>query len=582
MIKKYYGSFVFIISFLVSNALQAQGFVWSRQVELINLDNVASIGHSSTDVERDAVGNLFMAGVFSGTQKFGDTTVTSEGIAGISTDDGFIAKYNESGIFQWLKTFPSTLAAKLVDIDIDAEGSIFLLAQFNDNIAIDTDLIESPSDEGIVLFKLSSSGELEWKVPIIQVNTFNKITAYHITSNSNSVFLTATFTSSVNISGTSLSSPYPGEKATFIASFDKVTGSLNWTEIIGIPALKGVGHLAADRNGNVVVASTVTGSYEIGGNMIDAADKAVIIIIKFDSDGTVSWLRQSSSGSFFSNLVTDMDLDPANGNLALTGAWDDSLRFDGMKLSAPSNTMGRDLMWLAKFDNAGNIIWLNSNNTPANNVARTSGRFVDFTSNGDLFLSGEYSGGEMSLGQGAGKVFFDVEGKGFVAKYMSDGSLLWARKLKCTPLDCLIEVSAMTAVADNKVVLTGLFENQFVLDTVSLNAVYPGAVSRPNIYLIKADGDIVFTSLPDQYSYNGPEIDIFPNPAIEYVSVMIKNAGKQDIKVQIIDMTGRVLFEKKIRGEKCLIPVSNYPAGSYLIRLSGRKINKAQPLIIQY
>jgi Secretion system C-terminal sorting domain len=581
MTKTIYNFTLLICILFISNTVSAQGFVWSRQVELIDMDMIASIGHTSTDVEKDANGNLYMSGSYSGTQKFGDSTITSTGFGNIPTDDGFIAKYSANGTFQWLKTFPSTLIAQILDIEIDANGNIYLLAVFKDNITIDTALIQSSNDDGIVIAKLNNSGELQWKTPIIQANTFNTITGYHIALNDSAVFLSGAFTTAVTISGNILNSPYPGEPAIFIVGFDYQTGGFKWSNITGIGTLSGLGNMTTDKLGNVYMASTVTGNYQIGGVPINALSKAVILILKIDSKGIITWVRQSEAGGFFSNSVNDIDLNPVDGSIILTGDWADTLIFGGMQLITPANAIGKKLMWLAKFNDSGNIIWIKSNNTPTINPASTNGLFVDFTTNGDIFLSGEYAGGDMSLGTGNNKVLFSFDGSGYLAKYLSNGTLSWAKELKCTTVDCWLNIKGMTGVANNRVVITGLFKDHFVLDTVSLDAVYPGTVSRPNIYLVKADGDIIVTSTPKPLYKNRTSLLLYPNPAKDYLHITIDGPGFQSGRFEIIDLEGRLLVYEDFEGLDHSIAISHLPNGIYFFKISGTAFNSIQKFIIQ-
>ena len=572
---------IFVCFLFLSTFSSAQGFVWSEQVELVNMTNVASVGHTSTDVEKDSNGNIYMAGVFSGTQKFGDSTATSQGISVISTDDGFIAKYSANGTFQWLKTFPSTQLAAIIDIDIDANGNIFLLAGFKDNITIDTMLIQSANDNGIVLAKLNSMGELQWAEPIIQANTFNKITGYHLTSNSNDVFISGAFTVSVNISGTTLSSPYPGAAETaFVASFKNQTGVLNWTNITGISALSGLGNIATDNSGNVFLASTATGNYMIGGVNINAASKAVILILKISASGSIDWVKQSDVSGFFSNAVRNININASNGDMILTGVWADTLTFGGMQLIAPSNiALGQKFMWLARFNNTGNAVWMKTNNLPTNDPASTLGLFAEFTSNGDVFLAGEYAGGDMSLGQGSNTVFFASGGSGFISKYTSTGSLSWARVLKCTTVNCWLNIKGMKVVDNNEVVFTGLFMDDFVLDAVSLNAVYPGTVSKPNMYLVKADGSLPI-SVPSYLIENQTVLTFYPNPANDYLQISIEDKNIKNGQIEIIALTGKQLLNERFEGNDFKVSTAHLPNGIYLLKVSGKHYQSIHKFII--
>ncbi len=563
---KYILTSLFLIS--IGGISFSQDFVWSRQVEVLNLDLVGSIGYTSTDVEKDANGNIYMAGFFAGTQKFGDTTLTSSGIVGIPTDDGFIAKYSAEGDFKWVETVPSPIYMVMLDIEVDISGNIYLMAFFNDSINVAGTTIHSENDDGLVIAKLNPDRELEWIQPIIQVNTFNGIQGYHLELTETSVFMTGMFGGEVTISGTTLTNPYQFGDPTFLASFDSEDGSLNWANITGIAGWGGNGEMAVDANGNVYLATTTTGEYQIGNETIDAEDSAVILMIKYDNDGDIVWIKRSESGDFFTNSVNEIDINPSTGDIFLTGIWGDSLSFGGIDMVAPpAGISGK--MWIAKFNDSGDIQWMKSSNTPDNYVAITSGINVDAMSDGGVLISGEYGNGQMSLGEGSNEVYFGFDGLGFIAKYSANGTLEWAQKLMCSTVGCWLNVRSMVAVGDNQAVFTGLFQDVFELGNVTLNAVYPSTVSQPNIYLVKIDGDLVSDAknvLAEEF-----QINISPNPANKFIVVENNFTSSSMAHVEIIDQTGKLIQRSQLSGEKEHVDISNLNAGAYFIRITNQE-----------
>ncbi len=87
-----------------------------------------------------------------------------------------------------------------------------------------------------------------------------------------------------------------------------------------------------------------------------------------------------------------------------------------------------------------------------------------------------------------------------------------------------------------------------------------------NIEVIDNEVQII-TGSENIYSSNNK---IFPNPVSNRLSIVI-DEGKEVDKIEIIEITGKVLFSRaKFNSLKtCSISMKNYPSGFYLIRLSG-------------
>src|SRR3989442_1193721 len=91
---------------------RAQQFEWVR----------VTLGTNNTLNPRgggvDAVGNGFVAGTFDGRLDFGETNVLSRG-----QWDCFLAKYDATGRFQWLRTMGSTNSDYVWSILVDDAGN---------------------------------------------------------------------------------------------------------------------------------------------------------------------------------------------------------------------------------------------------------------------------------------------------------------------------------------------------------------------------------------------------------------------------------------------------------------------------
>ena len=105
----------------------------------------------------DAQGSAIIAGLIRGPATFGSTTLTSYGAR-----DGFIAKINSAGVWQWATSFGSAGNEYVYGVAIDGEGGPAIVGSFTSTFTIGaTTLTSSGRDDGLVA-KWNSSGTFQW------------------------------------------------------------------------------------------------------------------------------------------------------------------------------------------------------------------------------------------------------------------------------------------------------------------------------------------------------------------------------------------------------------------------------------
>jgi hypothetical protein len=111
------------------------------------------------------------------------------------------------------------------------------------------------------------------------------------------------------------------------------------------------------------------------------------------------------------------------------------------------------------------------------------------------------------------------------------------------------------------------------------NSAYPYAVG-PTFYGNYADRKVtsitepttVYTSTAGIHSENLQEmnISVFPNPATDLIAIQISGLVKEDIKVELLDISGRVMEVKMINKGQTIsyFDVQTLYDGTYIVRLS--------------
>lgn len=92
--------------------------VWAKKVSDSNLD----FGKAITV---DKEGNIYLTGGFSGTARFGTSTLVSNGFG-----DMFVAKYNPEGDLIWIQKGGGTVFTIGQSIAVDTDGNSYVTGYF--------------------------------------------------------------------------------------------------------------------------------------------------------------------------------------------------------------------------------------------------------------------------------------------------------------------------------------------------------------------------------------------------------------------------------------------------------------------
>ena len=121
----------------------------------------------------DSSGNVFVAGLYNGTVVFNPGDPGSSVTSGSGNDDGFLVKYNSSGVYQSVKIFDTSGVngnANTLTMAIDSSENVYVAGQFSGTVLFNPgdpgSSVTSVSGDGF-LVKYNSSGVYQ------SVNTFD-------------------------------------------------------------------------------------------------------------------------------------------------------------------------------------------------------------------------------------------------------------------------------------------------------------------------------------------------------------------------------------------------------------------------
>ena len=111
---------------------------------------------SGNDITADASG-LYLTGIFSNTVIIGTDTLISKG-----SSDIFIAKYTTSGVAQWARGGGSTDADIATSIALDASSNAVITGNYSGKVFFGTDSITAVGNSDIFVAKYNASGAYQW------------------------------------------------------------------------------------------------------------------------------------------------------------------------------------------------------------------------------------------------------------------------------------------------------------------------------------------------------------------------------------------------------------------------------------
>ena len=171
--------------------------------------------------------------------------------------------------------------------------------------------------------------------------------------------------------------------------------------------------VATDRQNNILVGGWCEDPARIGTFPLPASSSA--FLAKHDPAGHVLWAK-GPIGTGWGRIYAVAT--ETNGDVLATGEFSRQLFFGGATLTNPTD-YGRG-MFLAKYSSAGSALWARSDGDRTNSF----GNGLALDGAGNAYVTGSCYAGSAAFGTNT------LTGPGaFLAKYASDGTLLWARRL---------------------------------------------------------------------------------------------------------------------------------------------------------
>ena len=312
-----------------------------------------SFGGSTNDqglsIAIDASENVYTTGYFSGTVDF-DPGVSNFSLSSAGNDDVFIQKLNNSGDFQWAKSFGGTSNDQGLSISVDASGNVYSTGRFGSTVDFDpgasTFNLSSTGNDDVFILKLNDSGNFQWATSF--GGSFNDQGLSIAVDNSGNVYSTGYFRGTVDVdpgAGTFNLSSAANEDV-FVLKLGN-SGNFLWAKsFVGSANDRSVS-IAIDISGNIYTTGNFEGTIDFdpsAGNFNLSSLSTNAFVQKMDASGNFLWVKSFSGSANSTNCIV-VDL---SGNLYSTGYFVGTVDFDPGAGTFNRNSAGNSDVFVQK------------------------------------------------------------------------------------------------------------------------------------------------------------------------------------------------------------------------------------------
>ncbi len=382
------GGLTFVILFLTTHLACAQ-FPF-------NIGGAQSQTFSGRSIATDASNNMYVTGSFSGTVDFKGSSGTPHTLTSVSDADIYIAKYNVSGVCQWVFNIGKTGTSFGYGIATDATGNVYVTGSYEGTADFDpsngTANLTCTGNDAIFVAKYSAAGVYQWAFNIGEKYTDK---AYSIATDAlNNVYVTGNFQDTTDFDpsgGTAILTKNSSVQDIFVAKYSSA-GAYQWAFNIGATdqSLNQGSSVITDASGNILITGAFSSTADFKGTSGASKNLTGVgiyncYIAKYNSTGVCQWAF--GIGGFLS-VGSNLALDPT-GNVLVTGSIYGSADFDPSANTVPLTSVGMGDIFVAKYNSAGAYQWaLNAGSADGQSI----GNSIVADATGNVFVTGSFEG----------------------------------------------------------------------------------------------------------------------------------------------------------------------------------------------
>jgi hypothetical protein len=573
MIKKtLIAGYVLSLSFF-SAVAQSPTFEWAKSIGAVNYDY-------SYDIALDSAGNVYTTGYFQGTVDFDP----GPGIFNLTTAGSglFISKLDPLGNLVWAKALSGTYSCKGHSLALDSNGNIYITGSFEGTIDFDPgtgiyNLTSVGENNNAFACKLDAFGNFVWAKQMSGEGYCSGLSLALDEAGNWDIYITGNFIETVDFDPSSgiFNLTSVGDKTDiFICKLDAL-GNFIWANQLGGSGLKSCRQIIIEPNGNGAIYTigwfdgTVDFDPDPTNNFnLTAIANYDIFITKLNSSGNFIWAKQLGGTGFNKGMA--LALDPnGNGDIYLTGAFQQTVDFDPGVDVFNLHSAGDFDIFVSKLNSSGNFVWAKAMGGPSYQY----GFSIALDLLGNIYTTG-YFRGNCDFNPDPSETFLlnapendDI----FISKLDNTGNFVWAKQILGNGDDYGL---ALTLNTSGELFVTGAYFSPTInFDLTTLTNYFTGGYSC-DLFIAKLKSDTAGVEEIEK----SKDFIVYPNPVTENL-FLIFSENKQNIGVTITDITGKII--KLFNSMSNTIYVGDLPNGVYFINLIGEENNISQKFIKQ-
>lgn len=513
---------------------------------------VRSAGGVSDDVgfsiTIDCNNNILVAGKIVSVANFDSLAIASMTYNG----GGFIAKYDNSGNILWLNGISGSRTTAVQSIATDLYNNVYVCGHFTETTYVDTFSLTSNGSSDAFIGKYSANGNLLW---IKSAGGIGLDAAISLACSDSLLFVAGEFKDSIYFDTTLLVSTNIGNSDIFLACLD-FDGNYQWIRQAGGNGWDVSRGIDIDDSSNIFLTGIFMETAYFDSLSVASDGSGDAFLAKYDINGSIHWVipMLGTSYTWGRSVIT------CDNNIYVMGHFEGNAQFGSYNLISQGNSD----YFISKFDEDGNILWVKQITTTLDFMDDFWNHSLESDEQGNIYITGYFMDSlvydSLSV-QSNGS--YDI----FVIKIDNVGDLVWC--LTAGNDNSYGDYSRSIARDDNgNLFITGRF-----YDTLCFGDTCVTSNGSADIFIAK----IIETPLNIEFVKETMQIDIFPNPANIFLSIVSEDNEIQ--KVEIINGNGKsILSYKNLNMHH--IDVSSLSKGVYFVRVFFEQMTITKKIII--
>jgi gliding motility-associated-like protein len=401
----------------------------------------------------------------------------------VSTIDKLSAQ--EVPVLEWARSIGSAGTDRGTGIATDAVGNVYTVGEFTGTVDFDPGPgvfnLTGLGSFDIYISKSDANGNFLWAKAVTGPGTDSPSTTLVVDASGN-IYVTGIFSNTVDFDpGTGvLNLTSAGEYEIFVLKLD-TDGNLIWAKAMGGADRDSGRSIAVDASGNVYTTGTHwwTADFDPGPGVFNITPTGGygIFVSKLDSNGSFVWAKSIfGPGSLNGDSGNSIKVD-ASGNLYVTGTFSGTKDFNpGAGVFNLTSTTGD--LFILKLDQDGDFLWVKSFGDPFG----ATGISLVLDASANIYMSGRI-GSIVDFDSGPG--VYNVDPGVVVAKFDTDGNLIWAKSTKSTTYKYAI---GLAIDASQNVYSAGVFVGTADFDPDPIGN-FSATADDYDLYILKLDVD---------------------------------------------------------------------------------------------